>query len=79
MWAYVIGEATIFGVTVALSSFLNGRATRRMLREDIRETRERLGSISEKHGKILEKLSDQHMEMINLMRSTRGKKSSKRS
>ena len=77
MWAYVIGGATIFGVIVALSSFLNGRATRRMLREDIRETRERLGSILEKHGKILEKLSDQHMEMINLMRSTRGKKSSK--
>jgi len=65
MWEYVIGGATIFGVIVGLFSVYNGRATRKVIIEEERRTQE----ILDRHGKILEKLSDQHSTMIEMIKS----------
>ncbi|MEM1546761.1 MAG: hypothetical protein QXY40_09675 [Candidatus Methanomethylicia archaeon] len=40
MWEYVLGGATIFGLIVGLFSIYNGRATRKLLVEEEKLTRE---------------------------------------
>jgi len=65
MWEYVIGEATIFGLIVGLFSVYNGRATRKVIIEEERRTQE----ILDRHRKILEKLSDQHSTMVEMIKS----------
>jgi hypothetical protein len=40
MWEYVLGGASLFGLIVGLSSIYNGRATRKLLMEEERLTRE---------------------------------------
>ena len=66
MWQYVIGGATIFGLIVGFFSVYNGRATRKLIVEEEKRTQELL----EKHGSILEKLSDQHTTMINILKTS---------
>lgn len=44
MWEYVLGGATVFGLIVGLSSFYNGRVTRRLILEEERRTREFMGA-----------------------------------
>jgi hypothetical protein len=64
MWQYVIGGATIFGLIVGLFSVYNRRATRRYIGDLIKEETKRT-------QEILEKLSDQHSTMINILRASR--------
>ena len=40
MWEYVLGGASLFGLIVGLFSIYNGRATRKLLMEEERLTRE---------------------------------------
>jgi len=40
MWEYVLGGASLFGLIVGLFSIYNGRATRKLLIEEERLTRE---------------------------------------
>lgn len=54
MWEYVIGGAALFGLIAGLFSVYNGRASRKLLREMLTE-----------HGKLLERLSDQHSTLID--------------
>lgn len=63
MWQYVIGGATIFGLIVGLFSVYNGRATRKYIGDLIKEEARR-------SQEILEKLSDQHATMVNILKAS---------
>jgi hypothetical protein len=55
MWEYVLGGATLFGLIVGLFSIYNGRATRKLLLEEQRHTRELIAKIDERIAKIDER------------------------
>jgi hypothetical protein len=55
MWEYVLGGATLFGLIVGLFSIYNGRATRKLLLEEQRHTRELIAKIDERFTKIDER------------------------
>ncbi len=57
MWEYVLGGATLFGLIVGLFSVYNGRATRRLLAEEERMTRELLVKMDERLAKMDERLA----------------------
>ncbi|MCL7402323.1 MAG: hypothetical protein LZ168_06015 [Thaumarchaeota archaeon] len=52
MWEYVLGGATLFGLIVGLFSIYNGRATRKLLLEEQRHTRELIAKIDERIAKM---------------------------
>ena len=64
MWGYVIGGATVFGLIVGLFSMYNGRVTRREIANVITEEGRRL--------------SEQHLTMIEVLKSFKGSRSEKR-
>jgi len=70
MWEYVIGGATIFALIVGLFSVYNGRATRRLIVEEMKRTEELIREEVGSTQKILEKLSEQHTTMINILKAS---------
>ncbi|MCS7113158.1 MAG: hypothetical protein RMJ00_04970 [Nitrososphaerota archaeon] len=83
MWEYVLGGATIFGLIVGLFSVYNGRATRKLLIEEERMTREliarmdeRLAKMDERFAKMDERFAkmDERFEMILKQSSEEHKK-----
>ncbi len=68
MWEYVIGGATIFALIVGLFSVYNGRATRKLIVEEVKRTEELIKEETGSTQKILEKLSEQHTTMINILK-----------
>lgn len=70
MWKYVIGGATIFALIVGLFSVYNGRATRRLIVEEMKRTEELIREEVGSTQKILEKLSEQHTTMINILKAS---------
>jgi hypothetical protein len=71
MWQYVIGGAIIFGLIVGLFSIYNGRATRRLIVEEMKRTEELNKEETKRIQKILEKLSEQHATMIGILKASR--------
>ena len=63
-----LGGASIFGLIVGVFSIYNGRTTRRAVMEVVTKEGEGIREILREHGKILEKLSEQHMVMIESLR-----------
>ena len=67
MWEYVLGGAAVFGLIVGVFAIYNGRVARReigkMIAQEGKATRE-----------ILTKLSEQHMTMIELLKSSKTKR-----
>ena len=70
MWEYVIEGATIFALIVGLFSVYNGRATRRLIVEEMKRTEELIREEVGSTQKILEKLSEQHTTMINILKAS---------
>jgi len=70
MWEYVIGGATIFALIVGLFSVYNGRATRRLIVEEMKRTEELIREEVGSTQKILEKLSEQHTTMIDILKAS---------
>ncbi|MCW3130028.1 MAG: hypothetical protein N2V75_08045 [Methanophagales archaeon] len=70
MWEYVIGGATIFALIGGLFSVYNGRATRRLIVEEMKRTEELIREEVGSTQKILEKLSEQHTTMINILKAS---------
>ena len=68
MWDYILG-ATIFGLIVTIGAWLNGKATRKYIGRLIVEEGNKTRQILQEHGKILEKLSEQHLTMIEILKS----------
>jgi hypothetical protein len=77
MWAYIIGEATIFGAIVTLTAFINGRMTRRyigkLIVEENKNTRELIKEENRLTRDMLKRLSEQHETMIKILETTRNK------
>ena len=57
MWEYVLGGAALFGLIVGLFGIYNGRATRKMLMEEERATRELMERISKQTNKRFEEIN----------------------
>ncbi|KPV64353.1 MAG: hypothetical protein AOA65_0995 [Candidatus Bathyarchaeota archaeon BA1] len=83
LWEYVIGGATIFGLIVGLFSIYNGRATRKLLVEEERMTREliakmdeRFAKMDERFGQLLKESSEGHAKILEAIReiSSRSKR-----
>ena len=63
MWEYVLGGATLFGLIVGLFSIYNGRATRKLLIEEEKLTREIIEKISEKIDEGFAKMDERFAKM----------------
>jgi hypothetical protein len=57
VWEYVLGGATIFGLIVGLFSLYNGRATRKLLLEEEKYTRELIIKMDERFSKMDERFA----------------------
>lgn len=59
MWGYIIGGATIFGAIVAISAFLNGRATRKVLIQEKRATRELISRTADRITGMIKEMREE--------------------
>jgi uncharacterized protein YneF (UPF0154 family) len=63
MWEYVLGGASLFGLIVGLFSIYNGRATRKLLIEEERLTREMIEKLMEKMDEGFRKMDERFAKM----------------
>ena len=66
MWEYVLGGATLFGLIVGLFSVYNGRATRKLLIEEEKHTRELIAKMDERIATMNERFAkiDERFEIL---------------
>jgi uncharacterized protein YneF (UPF0154 family) len=71
MWEYVLGGASLFGLIVGLFSIYNGRATRKLLIEEERLTREMIERLMEKMDERFAKMDERFIEVLKEIRQLR--------
>ena len=69
VWEYVLGGATIFGLIVGLFSLYNGRATRKLLLEEEKYTRELIIKMDERFSKMDERFAKMDERFEEILRS----------
>ena len=71
MWGPIMGGAGILAFILGIIAFYNGRATRKLILDEERRTQE----ILKRQEKLLEKLSEQHSAMMEMLRIAQSKAS----
>jgi len=73
MWEYVLGGAILFGLIVGLFSVYNGRATRKLLLEEEKHTREliakideRIATMNERFAKMDERFAEMNERFVKM-------------
>ena len=63
MWEYVLGGASLFGLIVGLFSIYNGRATRKLLMEEEKLTREMIEKLTSKIDEGFRRMDERFARM----------------